>query len=197
MKSIITQMPDKYNFYKGRFTIEIGYPWLSYGAIISMEQLLKPTHNVLEFGCGGSTIFFSRRCNSVKSYDCNKEWVEKTRAGLNGSDNVSFVCEEDEERLIESIRQEPDEYYDWLLSDIGFVESPTAHILKGQWKQVFNLRFRIMNEAVPKLKKGMFMVVDQYEQPPLPTFDYTGWDTYKFDIIGHHFKGTLIGVKPK
>ena len=184
MKSIITQMPDKYNFYKGRFTVEIGYPWLSYGAIISMEQLLKPDHKVLEFGCGGSTIFFSRRCNSVKSYDCNKEWVEKTKAGLNGLDNVSLVCE-------------PDEHYDWLLSDIGFVESPTAHILKGQWKQVFNLRFRIMKEAVPKLKKGMFMIVDQYEQPPLPEFDYTGWDTYKFDIIGHHFKGTLIGVKPK
>lgn len=183
MKSIINEMPNRYNYYKGRYTIEIGYPWLSYGAIISIEQLIKPEHNVLEFGCGGSTIFFSRRCKSVRSYDLSEEWIDKVRATLPEPSNVSFVIGdyEDQDGLIECIRKEPDEYYDWILSDIG---------------KSYELRLRIMNEVVSKLKNGMYMVVDNYESDPLPSFDYTGWDTYRFDIIGHHEKGTLIGIKP-
>lgn len=179
MKTIISAMPNMAKYYRGRDTVEIGYPWLSYGAIISMEQLLKPEHNVLELGCGGSTIFFSRRCNSVRSYDLNEKWVEKVRIALPNPSNVSFVCG-NEEILIESIRKEPDEYYDWFLSDLG-----------GNYE----IRYRVMKEAIPKLKKGMYMIVDNYESDPLPSFDYTGWDTYRFDIIGHHEKGTLIGIK--
>ena len=180
MKTIISLLPNRGNFRSGKYTIEIGYPWLSYGAIIGIEIGLKPEHNVLELGCGGSTIFFSRRCNTVKSYDISPEWVERVRGALPNPSNVSFVCGE-HEALIESIRKEPDEYYDWLLSDIG---------------SDYRFRLRVMNESIPKLKKGGFMIVDNYEERRLRTFDYTGWDVYRFDDFGHHFTGTMICVKP-
>jgi len=180
VKTILSEMPNRYKYYKGRSTVEIGYPWLSYGAIISIEQMLKPEHNVLELGSGGSTIFFSRRCNSVRSYDLDERWVKKVRAVLPEPSNVSFIYGK-EEILIESIRKEPDEYYDWILGDIG-----------GNYE----IRFRTIMESISKLKKGMYLVVDNYESPPLPTFDFTGWDTYRFDIIGHHEKGTMICIKP-
>jgi len=180
MRSIISEMPNRYKYYKGRYTIEIGYPWLSYGAIISIEHLLKPEHNILEFGCGGSTVFFSRRCKSVRSYDLDERWVENVKAVLPEPSNVSFVYGEIN-ILVDHVRKEPDEYYDWILIDLG---------------GTYDMRFRMMEESILKLKKGFYMVVDNYESPDLMKFDYTGWDTYRFDIIGHHEKGTLIAIKP-
>jgi len=180
MRTIISSLPNRGNFHRGKYTVEIGYPWLSYGAIIAIEQNLKPTHNVLEFGCGGSTIFFSRRCNTVKSYEIDSEWVEKVKTALSDSLNVSFVCKE-KEALIESIRTEQDERYDWLLSDIG---------------SDYKFRLRVMNESIPKLKKGGYMIVDNYQAHYIARFDYTGWDVYRFDDFGHHFTGTIICVKP-
>ena len=180
MKSIISEMPDRYKYYKGRATVEIGYPWLSYGAIISIEQLLKPEHNVLEMGCGGSTIFFSRRCKSVRSYDLDERWVNKVKAALPEPSNVSFVCGE-QEVLIDALRKEPDEFYDWILADIG-----------GNYE----IRFNTAIASMPKLKKGMYFVVDNYNSPPLPLIDFSGWGVYRFDIIGHPEKGTMICVKP-
>jgi len=180
MKTIISSLPNRTNFHRGYYTIEVGYPWLSYGAVIAIEQNLKPTHNVLEFGCGGSTIFFSKRCNTVRSYDGNPGWVEKVRSALPNPSNVSFVCGE-HEALVESIRKEPDGYYDWLLSDIG---------------NDYKFRLRVMNESIPKLKKGGYMIVDNYQANYISGFDYTGWDVYRFDDFGHHFNGTIICVKP-
>ena len=180
MRTIIRSLPRPGKFYRGKYTIEIGYPWLSYGAIITMEQCLRPNHNILEFGCGGSTIFFSRRSNTVRSYDMSSEWVEKVKNALPNPSNVSFVCGGKEE-LVESIRKEPDGYYDWLLSDIG---------------EDYNFRFKVMNESIPKLKKGGYLVVDNYEDRRIRGFDYTGWDVYRFDRMGHHFNGTLIAIKP-
>lgn len=179
MKSIISQLPNRSNFRRGRYTIEVGYPWVAYGAIIVMERYLNADHNVLELGAGGSTIFFSKRCKSVKSYEGNPEWANKVRVALPESSNVSIVVGKEDE-LIESIRNEPDAYYDWLLADIG---------------KTYEFRLRIMKEGIPKLKKGGLMVVDNYEEKNMATFDYTGWDVYRFDDFKYRFNGTIVAVK--
>jgi len=179
MKTIITQMPNRRNFLQGKYAIEIGYPWITYGSIMAIEAMLKPEHNVLELGSGGSTIFWSKRCNSVKSYELNKEWMEKVKVKLPEPSNVTMTCGEPEV-LVEVIRKEPNEYYDWLLADTG----PS-----------YGVRFALMRESIPKLKKGGFLVIDNYAKRYMNRFDYTGWDVYTFDDFGHVGKGTKICVK--
>lgn len=179
MRTIISQLPNRRNHLRGRYTVEIGYPWLSYGAIIAIEGGARPEHNILELGCGGSTIFWSKRCKSVRSYDVDSKWVEKVLTALPASHNVTFVCGNNE-ALINAIKDEPNEYYDWVLSDIG---------------RTYEFRLAIQKEAVPKLKRGGYLIVDNYEEKSLMKFDYTGWDVYTFDDLDHHGRGTRICIK--
>lgn len=64
-------------FRKGVDTIEMEYPWITPASIEYLESKLTKDLDVLEFGAGGSTFFFSRRCRSVTSIETNPEWYAK------------------------------------------------------------------------------------------------------------------------
>jgi len=55
-------------------------PWWTPGAIKLIEDHLcnvpDPGADILEFGCGGSTVWLSRLCASLISVDHNQEWVD-------------------------------------------------------------------------------------------------------------------------
>ena len=73
--------------------IDVGLPWLSFGAIDFLDAWIKPNHDIFEFGSGGSSIFFGRRARSVRSVENHALWharVKKKLMDLN-LDNVS--CE--------------------------------------------------------------------------------------------------------
>ncbi len=177
MKTIISQLPNRRNYMRGRFTVEIGYPWITLGAIMEVERQANIEHNVLELGSGGSTIFFSRRCKSVKSYETVPKWAEKVRSALPQNSNATLIFGNEEE-LLNAVKKEPDNYYDWLIADQG---------------NSYEFRLRMMNESVSKLKSGGFMIVDNYD---FMKFDYTGWKIHTYDYIGYHGKGTRICIKP-
>lgn len=179
METIISQISNRRNFLKGLDTIEVGYPWLTYGAIMAIELLVKPTDNVLELGCGGSTIFWSKKCKTVKTYDPEPEWVQKVKNKLSEPSNVTWVVG-NAETLIDSVKKEPNEYYDWLLVDIS---------------NSYRFRLRMANESVPKLKKGGFLVIDNYAARFIHRFDYTHWNVYTFDDMTYYGRGTRIAIK--
>ena len=86
MKTIITDIPDYKTFYKGQKTLEIGYPWITFGAIMALEKILadsKGRFNILEMGSGGSTLFFQNRCASLVSFEDDPQWVEKVKEKIN------------------------------------------------------------------------------------------------------------------
>lgn len=51
-----------------------GLPWLTRDAIELLEQLIKPTDVLLEFGSGRSTIWFAQRCRRVISIEHHPHW---------------------------------------------------------------------------------------------------------------------------
>jgi hypothetical protein len=179
IRTIISELPKRRNFIRGRYTIAIGYPWLTYGAIMQLELLANPEWNVLELGSGGSTIFFSRRFKSVKSLDFHPEWSSKVKAALPENSNVTLHVGEIEE-LSNIIKAEPDGYYDILLVDIGRHD---------------RYRRALGQEAVSKLRIGGYLVVDNYRTPQMDAFDYTGFDKWDFDDLNWGGKGTRICIK--
>lgn len=179
MRTIIRQLPSRRDFLRGRYTLEIGYPWLTYGAIMALEGILKPDFKVLEFGCGGSTLFWSRRCGSVKSLDLSADWVERVRRALPADSNVELVCG-DRYELAKVVRNTPDGYYDLALVDIG------PHCRD---------RLMMARECGSKIRVGGYLVVDNYDSRFIRRFDYSGWDVYVFDDMTYAGRGTKIGVK--
>lgn len=177
METIITQLPDRAHYLKGRFTVKIGYPWLSYGAIMAIEEVITPEFDILEFGAGGSTIFFSRRCRTVKSLESNTEWIALVKKYLSDPSNVDIQYSAIENTL-EVISKEPKDHYDLILVDNG----PN-----------YQDRKRILDDVPPLVKKGGYLVLDNYTQRLLRKFKPPiGWDCYTFDDIRYHGTGTRI-----
>lgn len=60
-------------------------PWMPWRIIDFLDKNVTPDMKVLEWGAGGSTLFFLKKGCWVKSIENNekwKEWVEKKAAGL-------------------------------------------------------------------------------------------------------------------
>lgn len=167
MRTIITLLPSRIGYLRGKATVEIGYPWLSYGAIIALEQIVTPEFDILEFGAGGSTIFFSRRCRSVKSFESDKEWYDKVKKALPEESNVELNYSNIHQTLA-AIKEEPLEYYDIILVDSG------PH---------YRHRRAILDLVPPLLKVGGHLVLDNYCQKHLISFPTKGFEVYTFDDL--------------
>lgn len=59
--------------------LDLELPWFSYGAIDFLMTFLRPDMAVFEFGSGGSTIFFARRCLQVDSVEDDPVWAARVR----------------------------------------------------------------------------------------------------------------------
>lgn len=66
-------------------------PWMVPAAVERLDELIRPTWDVLEFGSGASTLWFAERATSVVSFEDDARWHELVRArieqaGLDGCD---------------------------------------------------------------------------------------------------------------
>lgn len=66
-------------------------PWLAPAVIDNLTKIVKPHFRVLEHGCGGSTLWFAERVNSVLSFDKKKEWCDIVNAKVNPDRAMVFV----------------------------------------------------------------------------------------------------------
>jgi hypothetical protein len=179
MKTIITEMPYDYPY--SQSSLEIGYPWLTPGSIIMLEQILEPTFNVLEIGAGGSTIFFSHLCNSVKSFEVNIEWIDKIKQLLTENSNVMLVLHSMDSTRFQ-VKKEPKNYYDIVLVDPGIPES---------------YRWYLVQNASLCVKVGGYLILDNYAKHCYSRFTYEGYEVYTFDDFHWRGKGTRICKKLK
>jgi hypothetical protein len=71
--------------------IDIGLPWISLGAIRFSPAILRSEMEVFEYGCGGSTVFFARRCQKVVAVEDSAEWAALVRDRLDGTSNAEII----------------------------------------------------------------------------------------------------------
>lgn len=151
-------------------------PWINFLAIDFLSKQLRPEFKVFEFGGGGSTLFFCKNVAEVVTVEDNAEWfnilTETVRSKGYQNWKGFFVSPE-------------------LLSDAG----PRAHSNPADFKssvrgleqmsfeqyartidpfqyEYFDLilvdgraRPSCIQQAIPRLKKGGLLVVDNTERP--------------------------------
>jgi len=66
-------------------------PWLSYGATNLLEERVRPEMRVFEYGCGNSTLWWSKRAVQVVSCEHDKAWYDKVRAVAPGNVQLLYV----------------------------------------------------------------------------------------------------------
>lgn len=82
----------RYGPWSGQTPLEAGLPWIAFSAIEFLQRHLQPTMTACEFGAGGSTRFFSRRCRRIVSIEHDAVWLERVRSTLaaDGARNVEL-----------------------------------------------------------------------------------------------------------
>lgn len=175
MKTIVAKIPSHRAFIKGQDSLKIGYPWLTYGAIIALESIVNKEIRVLEFGSGGSTIFWAKNCKSVKSYETDPQWYKNVKQKTKNLKNVEIIlCER---HLGLELKSEPNDYYDIVLID----SDPK-----------YARRLGLANNASSKLKTGGWLIIDNYQKFGMSDFDYSKWQVYTFDESHYTGLGTKL-----
>lgn len=59
--------------------LNAGLPWMTYNAIFFLNNILKGNEIVFETGCGGSTLFYLERVQSLLSIEHESSWLEKLK----------------------------------------------------------------------------------------------------------------------
>ena len=178
-KTIIREIPKRKNFFRGIKSVEIGYPWITYGSIIQLELLANPEWKVLELGSGGSTIFFSKRFGKVLSFETDKGWYDRVKNKLGEATNVDLRLLTVPEIEI-TINTHPDRYFDICLLDLGLHDK---------------YRLRLSNLVMSKIKVGGYLVVDNYDSKYMNRINYTGYQVFTYDDMEWSGKGTRICKK--
>lgn len=181
MKTIITNIPNREALLTGKGSVSIGYPWLSFGATIALEYIVNKDFKVLEFGAGGSTIFWAKNCQSIKSFETSPEWIARIKKVTGKLKNIEIILANEAE-MLKALSKEPDNCYDLVLVDC----EPKR-----------NRRLVLANASKPKIKLGGWLVLDNYNRFSLNDFDYTGFKIYTFDEFNYQGSGTRLCQKTK
>jgi predicted O-methyltransferase YrrM len=176
MKTIIADIPSREAFLKGKGALEIGYPWLAYGAIIALEGVVNKRFRVLEFGCGGSTVFWAENCKNVKSFETNPEWFKNVNERVKEFKNVEIKLGR-QEQILNMLEREPDKHFDIVLID--------SHPQDAE-------RIVFANTSLRKVKPGGFLIIDNYSKFGMQHFNYPQGEIYTFDELRYSGKGTRI-----
>jgi len=71
--------------------LDLRLPWITYPAIDFLRSHLRPGMRVLEWGAGGSTVFFALAGCQVTSVETDRHWFELVSARLRSDSLASAV----------------------------------------------------------------------------------------------------------
>lgn len=163
--NIVTKKELSYKYLKYRFLRPLlkGYfrvfrfiqgqcPWTSPASIMFFKKALTKDMIGFEYGSGASTYFFAKRLNNLVSLEHDSLWYEKVKRQLKKSiiTNVEYhLVPKDKNGKLNTyadfITKFDDEYFDFVLID-------------GRE------RVRCATNAIPKLKTGGILVIDNAER---------------------------------
>jgi len=66
-------------------------PWMTYPAIEFLQKYLTKKHDVFEFGCGASTIFFAQKVKKVYGVETNQKWLDLINDKLQSLDLTAQI----------------------------------------------------------------------------------------------------------
>jgi hypothetical protein len=161
-RPVWTMRRASYKLYEVRHPDE---PWMAQGAVRFCDQNLRRDQIGLEWGSGRSTKWFAQRLAGLVSVEFDRISYQKVTRGIEGMSNVEcrFVP------LDHPIEQGTGPHYDPIpryvaVADEFSNESLGLVVVDGHYRQACVLR------ALPKLKPGGFLLIDNTDWLPLEQF---------------------------
>lgn len=121
--------PLRFSFTSGHFKSSLlnkavdskgnSIPWYSYPAYDFLRNKDFSTKNILEFGSGQSTNWWSVRANSIKSFEENYEWYKKINRDKGDNVTLIYADDSDRDKCLNFIHEnlKGDNFYDLVIID--------------------------------------------------------------------------------
>lgn len=199
---------DFWNSFKSNIFDELKpLPWMNYGVIIHIQNLIHSNVCLFEYGSGSSTRYWISRGCKVVSVEHDKTFFEKMHVSLAAFCDYKLVEPEQDEAIKSKSHELPESYKSSDYEELSFeayVKSIDVYPDNYFDLVVVDGRARpaCIKHAVPKIKRGGFLILDNSDR------DYylkntqlllDGWTqtTYRGVVRGLlHKEQTTIFQKP-
>ncbi|RNI17253.1 class I SAM-dependent methyltransferase [Flexivirga caeni] len=143
-----------------RSTLDLRVPWVPFRVIAAMEEHISKRSKVAEFGGGGSTLWFSDRVEEVVTVEHDLEWYPVLEQKVRDIPNSTLLY-----------RSADSGYADYVNALSNFSDSYFDVIVVDGRERV-----RCFESAIPKLKPGGLLILDNSDRPRYASvFDLTEW----------------------
>lgn len=148
-------------------------PWITFDAIQYLQERVQPSHRIFEFGGGGSTLFFLRRCKELVTVEHDAKWFLQLKQLVADKQLVNWAG-----RLVEPERGDlqeppdasnPDHYSSGGTKGVNYKNYASS--IDAYPDEYFDIvlvdgrsRPACLKHAVPKLKKGGLLVLDNADR---------------------------------
>lgn len=144
--------------------LELGLPWISFGAIRYLERFLQPNMQVFEYGSGGSTVFFAGRCKRIVSVEDDADWAQRVRRRTGTAQNVELIFEATPKIQYRSDGR-PFEREDFTTSSyVRAIDgvNPDVVLIDGSedWRLETTRRSVCFRHVEPAMKLGAIIILD-------------------------------------
>lgn len=168
-----------------RTPLDARLPWFSFPAIRALERYLRPEHEVFEFGSGGSTLFFARRCRRVLAVESHLSWRDRVGCVLQqtGHAHASVDCYplSDEDSACEGhpfFHAVQRQHWDIVVVDSFIDHATIGYRGKGRFRPyAFEL-------ALSQVKPGGLLVLDDSWMYPELLRPRAGWTMRDYRGLG-------------
>jgi len=126
-------------------------PWLAPAANEFLEGYLKPTDQMLEFGSGRSTLWFSKRVSHITSVEHNPAWFSKIEDRIDGLSikNITYILHPKQEESV------PASETNYVNATRDFAPSSLDVVLVDG-----TYRAQCVLKSLPLLKPGGLLIID-------------------------------------
>lgn len=143
-------------------------PWMSYPAIEFLQNYLTKDHEVFEFGCGASTLFFAGKVKKVVGIETNKRWLGIVEQLLGENKNLTKQIQNNNE-ILRFTENEETRVEINLMQD-GLTNNNYENFAKN-YGQKFDLiiidslkRFQCAQNVIDALKPNGAIILDDSER---------------------------------
>lgn len=149
-------------------------PWFTEGSIEFLREFLETgTKNILEFGMGASTVWLSKRCNSIVSVEHDSTWFQEVKNAVGDSKSVQLILAESP-----------------VIGDSDLLEISYSYIANSFSDNFFDAliidgrsRVDCFIHAERKLNTGGLLILDNSERPEYQEIFSAYKDKKRFDFI--------------
>jgi predicted O-methyltransferase YrrM len=174
----VSQLRIPLDYWRINRSFETATPWITPHSIVRLCSFIGPETRVLEFGSGGSTLFWGTHCGRVLTFETKASWASdvSNRAQELGLTNIMVVC------------------------DSAAAIELAATTLGGEWDLIVvdsnpgNQRARLLILLLPLLAPRGILCLDNYSRtlPQIPDSVLRGVRIERFNDTHWHGTGTAL-----